>query len=231
MEMHKLSRMLVMLLMAFLVLGAVGCDEGDMELIRDLAEDWAREKNIHPTNEDGSVNFTGAWNIAKRAVGGSTGDREADAAIDAAMVVKNIKEADELMEKGRQDRDAAAMDDAIAKRPDDWSYRTSRAVLSLEQGDMAAYDQESAEASERARQAGSRAEWLRNEQEIEEMEKLEGTVVPGTTYMGFRSQGQCEAIYKALSRSYEVRAGFSRDDVDVERAVEYYEAMANCSKQ
>ena len=102
----------VLLVCAVLLMLVSGCDLtlDDKAFIRSLAEDWMRSKNIHPLNEDGSPSLIGVYNLGRRAVGFSTGDKEADAVLDARDVISNLAEADKVMDEGRAIADAAGME-------------------------------------------------------------------------------------------------------------------------
>jgi hypothetical protein len=85
---------------------------------------------------------------------GRTGDPQADEALGAFDMVLNVFDADKLMDQGRKNGDAAAMDQAIKLRPGDWTYHTSRAVLALRDGDTATREREAALAGQLATQRG-----------------------------------------------------------------------------
>jgi len=124
-------------LLLTMLVALAGGDVLDRQLVIDWANEWARAKDINPRNEDGSINIMAGINLATRAAGRSTGDKDADAALDVFLVVKKINDADKLVDEGRKNNDAAPMDQAIAARPEDWTYRSARAALALDQGDLA----------------------------------------------------------------------------------------------
>ncbi len=125
---------LVILLVALL---PTGCNPEGRELAMSFLREWAAEKNIDPGTPGGM------FNIGIRAMGGSTGDEGADAVIDAGMVIKNLVDADNLMDAGRESSDISLMDQAINMRPDDWTYRVSKSNLLLKQGDLDVWSEES----------------------------------------------------------------------------------------
>ncbi len=108
------NRVLALLLAGSLLTGATACSVEAKDLR--FLEEWASIKDVDPRTT------SGAWNIGKRAFGGSTGDERRDALIDVGEVVKAIKEADEKMDEGKKaqaegDLKTAAkkMDEAIKK--------------------------------------------------------------------------------------------------------------------
>ncbi|MFC1874123.1 tetratricopeptide repeat protein [Chloroflexota bacterium] len=126
----------ILLVLVLLLPGVTGCGTEWEGLILELLEEWSDAHDINPSTVDGAVN------LAQRTASGSTGDEEADAAIGVVKTIKDIREGDSLMAEGKQfredgDLDLAAnkMDDAIEKRPNDWTYRVSRASVAFQDGD------------------------------------------------------------------------------------------------
>jgi hypothetical protein len=101
-----------------------GCEEGDEAFVRDFLIDWALD---NPASTMGGFFGVGEGN-------------EVTAAVGALETIDNVNKADALMDEGRDKRDTAKMDEAIKLRPRDWTYRTSRAVLALDQGNASGYD-------------------------------------------------------------------------------------------
>jgi hypothetical protein len=173
----------------------VGCDDwspDDRALVRSFAEDWLRSRDMHPTNEDGSINIVAAANIGRRTLTGRSGDDEVDAVLDAYEVVSNIHQADQLMEQGRQQGDAAAMDEAIARRPGDWTYRTSRAALALASGDTETYEEQQAQAQQIVQSQGIDPVWY-HQQSIQDMGQMAGEI---------DTASQCEAVLRQMALHY-----------------------------
>jgi hypothetical protein len=83
-----------------------------------------------------------------------SGDEEVDAVLGIYGSVSGVISGDKSMDVARASGDAAAMDKVIKSRPHDWSYRSSRAVLALAQGDMATYEQQANSFAEIAREQG-----------------------------------------------------------------------------
>jgi hypothetical protein len=111
-----------------------GCEEGDEAFVRDFLIDWA-------ANNPGST------------LGGLIGvgdGNEVTAALGALETIDKVNKADALMDEGRDKGDPGKMDEAIKLRPSDWTYRTSRAVLALDKGDLGGYDANVRAAQERS---------------------------------------------------------------------------------
>ena len=112
---------------AFLLLVAFGlgaCSLDDRQLAQAFIQQWAIDH---------------ADEIAMRKLGLSDGNSYVDAAVDAADVVMNFQQAEDLMAKGRKNSDPKSMDSAMKLRPRDWTYELSRANLALQLGDMKTY--------------------------------------------------------------------------------------------
>ena len=121
-------------LLLALVTVLAACEEGDEAFVRDFLLDWA-------TNNPGST-LGGLFGV---------GDgNEVTAALGALSTIDNVNKADALMDEGREKSDPAKMDEAIKLRPGDWTYRTSRAVLALDRGDLSGYDANARAAQERS---------------------------------------------------------------------------------
>ena len=114
-------------------------------ILMDFAADWGVTKGIVDKDKEGNARPTaGAVARAAGSVLGvpvSTGDEEADAALDAGVVLKSIVEAERAASKGRQElaggNPTAALEhfnQAVLIRPHDWAYRQERAVALMEVG-------------------------------------------------------------------------------------------------
>ncbi len=130
---------LILIAAAFIFMGS-GCSSSDADLVIDFLNDWAFSRGI----VDKEGNPTGKA-ILYGATGMSTGDRQADAAIDAGSVISSVKDADEKADKAQAeldknppDRDAALLllNDAVESRPDDWYLRSQKGVLFLDMGNV-----------------------------------------------------------------------------------------------
>jgi hypothetical protein len=150
------------------------CDSGGAPQLVYWARLWAVAHGI--TDENGNPNY-GA--IARFAAGeafglGSTGDQEADAAIDCARVLDKIRRAEDAADIGWESLNSGQniradvlshFDRAIDLRPEDWSYRNGRGIANLEDLDnadgaaVAGADFDTANAI--ARKSGQPEEYLR----------------------------------------------------------------------
>ena len=154
--MNKIQRVVLAAIM-LLALGAqIGCDQwtqADTDFVKDLAQDWLRSRNMSPTDENGDVDYMGSVRFAQAAVGRSDDD-EANAVFGIYTSISGVIAADKAMDEARANGDAAKMDEVIADRPHDWSYRSSRAVLALAQGDTDTYQQQMQSFSDIAAEQG-----------------------------------------------------------------------------
>ena len=166
--------LILSLLIILLVPFINACDTGDLQQLIYWAKLWAIVHDI--TDENGNPNF-GA--ITRFAVGevfgvGSTGDKEGDAAIDAARVLNNIRQAEDEADKGWEylyegrniNSDVLPhYNQAVKLRPDDWSYRNERGIAHLENLDnpdnAKAAKTDFDEATALAKKSGKPAEYLR----------------------------------------------------------------------
>ena len=128
---------LIFTAVSFIFLGS-GCSSSDADLVIDFINDWAQSRGI--VDKDGDPTPRA---IAYGLTGMSTGDRQADAAIDAGSVITSVKDADEKADKAQAaldktppDRDTALenLTEAVDSRPKDWHLRSQKGVLLLEMG-------------------------------------------------------------------------------------------------
>jgi hypothetical protein len=194
-------------------------------MVRSFIEEWARSKDMHPVNEDGSVSWQGLWNAGSRVLTGRTGDDEVDAVLDAYEMIKNLNEADKLMDKGRQERDPAAMDQAIQRRPGDWTYRVSRAALALEQGDWATYEQQTGAAAQTVGERGIDPLWYAN-QNIGDLEPVRDKLAAS----GWPDKEQCIQVNQALATHYSQRSALTGSAEDLARVEEAKSLIAACGQ-
>jgi len=167
------------------------CTPDDRAFVRGLAEEWMREHNVNPTEKDGSINVGGIINIGAQLLGVRDRDPEVEAVMNAYTVIDNINQSDQLMEEGRRDRDPAKMDQAINNRPGDWTYRTSRGALALEQGDVDTAQQQFAAADAIIQDRNIDPTWYAN-QGISDLQS-----VPGAEHYNYGPI--CRTYYEQLS--------------------------------
>jgi Flp pilus assembly protein TadD len=131
---------LVVLLLTFPLLTSCK-DTGLAELAAEMALEWAQEKQLIKTGDDGSIRpdyvQIGAYELQRWMIG-TTGDRRLDAALDVGPIAHSIRKADALAEEGMAQGDPAKLDEAIALRPYDWSYHDQKAAILAAQGNVEA---------------------------------------------------------------------------------------------
>ena len=215
------ERALLALVFLALLATVAGCTVSDKQLLVVIVEEWARSKNMSPTNEDGSLDPIGLGNaiigVVTNAVGASTGDDEIDAILNAKKVIDKFTAAEKLIEEGAKERNPAKMDEAIKLRPQDWTYRTKRAALAIEQGDLktAVSQMDAADAIPK----GKRAQRHYVNSAIADLEALK-------TDGPWKSTDQCWLFYTSLAAKYEALAGLTGKLSDTTQA-ETYRGMAD----
>lgn len=114
-----------------------GCSDSDMRDLAGFARMWAESHGLVDSN--GKPDY---FNIGLRAMGGSTGDEQADAVIDAGMTVKKFNDAEKLRDEGVKEKNLKKIDAAIASRPKEFRYHNDKGAILLEQGQVnEAYDE------------------------------------------------------------------------------------------
>lgn len=146
--------LLLILVCAALLLTLAACDAEDTKFVQDMADEWAREKNINPQNKDGSINIGGAFNAGLSMAGITSNGDEADAAVQAGTVLFTVKEGDQLAGEGLDTRDLKKVDEAILLRPNDYSYHNARGAILLASGDPDGAKKEWETATNLAKESG-----------------------------------------------------------------------------
>jgi hypothetical protein len=108
-------------------------DTAMLDFLAEMAVEWGQEKGILTAENTVDWIQVGAYQL-QRAVAGSTGDNELDAALEAGPVVHNFHQADKLSDQGLAEGDVDKIDQAINMRPDDWSYYDKKAAVLVIQG-------------------------------------------------------------------------------------------------
>lgn len=152
-----------------------------------------------------------------------TRDPESEAVIGASMVIMNLHEADKLMEEGRRDEDPTKMDQAIQRRPEDWTYRVSRAALALQQDDLDTYAQQS-EAAEAIVEANAIDPLWHTRRTVSDLEYAESRL----RMEGWKSPKQCLQLYLALESEYTRLHEATGDAAYATRAEWALERYATC---
>ena len=198
-----MKKCVLILSVAFISIFLQGCSLSDKELLRDFAQAWAEANAVK---------------IGVRTLFGSSGDDHVDAALDAYDSIKPLMEADKLMEEGKKSHNMEKMDEAIDRRPDDWSYRVSRSVLHLEQGDISRFDEDRTKARDLAGD-NSRAASQITDQMIAELKEY--------LVSGPRGE-QCLIAYQTLSDEYATRYNRTQDPNDLARSKSYFDQGLYC---
>lgn len=217
------------LVVAFpVVLGA--CEASDRALVDEFIEEWARSKNMHPIDEEGGVDVVGLGNLVTAALTGRSGDDTVDAILGALGVIENLKQAEEHMtsgtgylDSGQPSQAAEELDKAIELRPDDWTYRSSRSVAALEQGDLDGFNDQLEEADRaRAVTGASESDFL--DGAIDDLEDAEDRI--GSR--GYANGDQCRALYNGLADLYRRRATVNASGEDATMADGYTNQAQLC---
>jgi len=219
----------LLLLVICFSLWLVGCDAvpaDDRDLVEAFFEEWLEVKEIDPVNDDGSLNLEGVAKAGRRIVTDSTGDDEADAALDAYDVISNINEADKLMDDGLLFRDPAMMDQAIALRPGDWTYRSARAAYALSEGNMDDYQVHTTQSFRISEKRKVDPLWYANTN-IKEYEAAEKRLF----IYGWKDSGQCITLYQELAIAYQTRLGFTKSPEDRAALDRSYNNMDLCRQR
>jgi hypothetical protein len=177
-------KLLVILLLMPMLVTLVACSEEDISILRDIALLWAAEN---------------AGSILKWKLGFETGDSEVDAVMEAKGVIDNMKEAEKLMEEGRQEDDIEKMAQAVDKRPGDYTYRVSLAAELMQQGYSSdALDQFDAGYQAAQQYGGAYHAERYTIQAIDEL-SLAGQTIQQN---GFKDKEQCRSYYIQMGRLY-----------------------------
>ena len=137
----RYSRLIIALLPLTLLLSA--CEKTDTDLVMDFVNSWLESRGAIYKAPDGSYKPT-LKGIGVATGFTTTGDEQADAAVQSGKMVKDIAENDKLMRDGETEFNKnppnvgeakKKMDTAVSNRPDDWYYRNHRAFMNLRLGD------------------------------------------------------------------------------------------------
>lgn len=204
-----MKKRIVALALSALMLFLTGCSAEDRQLLIDIALSWAREH---------------AAEIASYGLWGSTGNDEVDAVLGARSVIDNLNTADQLMEEGREKGDLSKMEEAVKKRPGDYTYRTSYAAALLQSG-YADEAQEQFSAADRAtlNYSPDHAQTFA----IQGIDEL-GMLRPEFEKNGFDSKAQCQVYYGQMAYFYRIRA--VTGDSYFEQQKNHYEAQKDACK-
>lgn len=211
------------LLLAILILmtSLASCTEGGKELLMGFVQEWINTKfDIDTTDTSLIGRAEAAVRIANLLTQRSTGNPDADAALGTVKMAMNYAQAESLMDQGRKKDDPALMDQAIQLRPDDWSYRVSRATLALKDDQLGIQDANLERAGELVRKENNKASALRYyTQQINEVEAYKNS--------GELDRDRLEAqaaAYAQLYWSYYYRSQITNSPKDKQMA-DYYQSQ------
>jgi hypothetical protein len=180
------KRIVAIALLALMIL-LTACSAEDRQIFIDIARSWAAEHAVE---------------IGSYTVFGTTGNDEVDAVLDARGVIDNINAADQLMEEGRKEGNLTKMEEAVEKRPGDYTYRVSYGAALLQQGDAAEAEAQFAAADAALGNYSSDHAQTYATQGIDEL----GALRWGFEKNGFASIAQCQTYYGRMAYFYQIRA-------------------------
>lgn len=203
------SKFILLILIVLFPLLLSGCSAADEEMLNAFVLDFI-------------VNNAGK--IGVRKIFGSSGDDWVDAALDIKDIIDRLNEPDRLMDAGRKNKDPDLMDQAIEQWPDNPDFRTYRASLALEQGDVTEFGRQR-DAANNLIEGGSAAEQEAGlDTAIQEFEQAEDRI----GREGFQSGAQCSELYGQLSALYGQRAALTGSADDTARATGYANQANYC---
>lgn len=127
---------------------------------------------------------------------GRTGQSDVDAVLGTSDLIGTVEAADKLVQEGMANGDPAKIDQAIAARPDDWTYRVKRAALAIEKGDESTFTAQLTQANTvRAKNGASEGWFARNT--ISEL-----TAAKARIKGQWVSPSQCATLHRGLSNQY-----------------------------
>jgi hypothetical protein len=130
---------IISLLLAILMLVPflTACSETGRDILTFFVQEWIKSKfGIDIADNSTTGKFIAGLKLIKLFTEDSTGNPDADAALGTVKMLKNFKDAETLVDQGRNTDNATAIDMAIKLRPDDWSYRVSSSTLAFKKNDL-----------------------------------------------------------------------------------------------
>ena len=129
-----MKKAVTIFLLVFVALAAAGCDVMDA-LKLTLPQKFAISVFFY--------NYRATLTERRRtAAARGARDAEAETVLDALDMLREQQEADRLLMTGWARSNTSMMDEAIRRRPEDWTYRSSRAALALQLNDMTGYEEQ-----------------------------------------------------------------------------------------
>jgi len=148
---------------------------------------------------------------------GRSDDPDANAILGAYGAVSDVLAGDRAMDNARKNGDAAAMDQVIQQRPHDWTYRSSRAILALSQGDLATYESQGQAVNDLAQKEGIPAGRLARQ-----------IIVDYQTFTIPETGAPCARKYSDLSNAYQILYEETGDEAYLANAMVATDMMVGC---
>lgn len=202
-----MKKRVIALALAALLLA--GCGAEGRSFLLDLAVSWAAEH---------------AGDVTLYTLTGRSRSAEVDAVLGAKDVVQNMMAADQLMDQGRQENDLTKMEQAVKKRPGDYTYRASYGTALLQAGRGQDAEAQFMAADQAAKNYGGEHRQLNAIAGIDEL----GALRPGFEQNGFVDRLQCQAYYDQMAHLYDVRFEGTKQTFFQDQAVHYRALAAAC---
>jgi len=199
------------LIILVLVLGSMllaGCGPAVRERATELALEWVAAN---------------AAIIGSIEVTGSSTDDDVDAAMGAREVIENMLEAEKLMEEGRKENDLGKMEQAIEKRPGDYTYRSTYSAALLKAGRTKESSDQLKAGFEAAEKYGGRHLQLNAIAAIQELDAMRLDFAGGGV-----TKDQCMHYYGQLSYLWSVRAYETKQQADLIKSDSYHDLSQSC---
>ncbi|HEY0827591.1 MAG TPA: hypothetical protein VGE40_05815 [Bacilli bacterium] len=191
------------------------CTKQDFKDLADIAKMWAAAHDL--MDDQGKPNYV---NIGARTTFGiSTGDAEADAAIDAGAVVHNFQEAEKLSNEGKNRGDIKKVDAAIKLRPGEFTYRNQRGSMDFFEGNLTKAEKDFAEAEKLAEKYGKVSRLRNIESRITSLTYQFNKYIQNLAHPSADNEEEIKSRYhKIMSDSFYERYTFTKDPSDQIRA-------------
>jgi hypothetical protein len=156
---------------------------------------------------------------------GTTGNAEMDAILQAKDVLDNIGAADALMDQAWEEGDPELMEEAIAMRPNDWTYRVDAASLNLAQNDLVAAERHLT-AAENVLPDDPDDQINHALQVIDQFEAIKAS----GDAEGYTSVEQCHMVHDQLVRNYNRRWSLTGNEGLSPGAQQIADEQARCAE-
>ena len=218
---NKFGKRICLLMAALILITCLtGCTSAGQDLLQGFVQEWINTKfGIDTTSTNPFIKGWAGLRLVALFNQDSTGNADSDAALSTAKMLKNFAQAENLMAHGRENNDPTLMEQAITLRPTDWSYRTSREMLAVEQGDLSYADYEHQQADTLVSADKNNSAYKRfDTQVINEYEKFGH----GSEFDSSSNNVKME-IYYELWGAYSDRFRVTHDPNDNYNAITYHD--------